>query len=149
MAFCLLVEAAGLLGPSNGPRPTGRRRSSPTFFGTCQCLVEPRSAGSSFPDVKRPPCRWSFVLLVEAVGLLGPSNGPRPTGHRRFSPMFGHAPRAARRTRNAGPHPHHIRQIKKGHPVGDPCLFGGGGGNRTRVRKSSAIGSTCLSSLLF
>ena len=31
-----------------------------------------------------------------------------------------------------------------------PCeaFFGGGGGNRTRVRKSSAIGSTCLSQSL-
>jgi len=27
--------------------------------------------------------------------------------------------------------------------------FGGGGGNRTRVRKSSAVGSTCLADLLF
>ena len=26
--------------------------------------------------------------------------------------------------------------------------FGGGGGNRTRVRKSSAIGSTCLDELV-
>ena len=39
-----------------------------------------------------------------------------------------------------------IRQNKKGHlGVTLFLLFGGGGGNRTRVRKSSAIGSTCLS----
>ena len=37
----------------------------------------------------------------------------------------------------------------KGHPLkGDPLLYGGGGGNRTRVRKHSAFGSTCLSGLL-
>ena len=37
------------------------------------------------------------------------------------------------------------RPNKKGPPAGDPSLFGGGGGNRTRVREFSAIGSTCLS----
>ena len=28
--------------------------------------------------------------------------------------------------------------------MGEACLFGGAGGSRTRVRKSSAFGSTCL-----
>ena len=38
-----------------------------------------------------------------------------------------------------------LLQTKKGHPLGDPFPFvGGGGENRTRVRKPSASRSTCL-----
>ena len=46
--------------------------------------------------------------------------------------------RSARRTRYAGSLPHPRKQTKRP-PQGRPfCLFGGGGGNRTRVRKPSA-----------
>jgi len=40
---------------------------------------------------------------------------------------------------------HTDSQNAEGPPKGDPSSFGGGGGNRTRVREPSAPGSTCLS----
>jgi len=39
-------------------------------------------------------------------------------------------------------------QAQKNHPKVVYFCFGGGGGNRTRVRKSSAFSSTCLFHLL-
>ncbi len=42
-----------------------------------------------------------------------------------------------------------IRQGKTPTENGWGSNIGGGGGNRTRVRKPSAVGSTCVSSLLF
>jgi hypothetical protein len=52
--------------------------------------------------------------------------------------------RLAGRTRNAASHPHRSAKQKGPHEAA-PSSFGGGGGNRTRVREPSAPGSTCLS----
>ena len=46
-------------------------------------------------------------------------------------------------------HPETRKHQAKKNRLSTVFLDGGGGGNRTRVRKSYAIGTTCLAGLLF
>ena len=51
-------------------------------------------------------------------------------------------------TRNADSRPYQHHKQKSPTQMGEARLFGGAGGSRTRVRKSSAFGSTCLAKSL-
>jgi len=68
-----------------------------------------------------------------------------PAAHR-FAAHFVRPKRASPRFVNPlrGLDARHGPRKHKWAPFGDPFVFGGGGGNRTHVRKSYATSSTCL-----
>jgi len=89
---------------------------------------------------KKKPDLTIGLVLVEAAGLQNTSlSCPRADIISMRSVAPGEFVKPATRilTRTTATN-------KKGLPFGSPSLFGGGGGDRTRVRKYSAIGSTCL-----
>jgi len=83
--------------------------------------------------------------MEETAGLYSYTQGVvSPSGHahlvRRFKVLESHFVEPMVRLRTISP-------IKKA-SLGPAFVIGGDGGNRTRVRKSSAFGSTCLEPFL-
>ena len=77
--------------------------------------------------------------MVETAGMLGPS-GPACGGPKSLRTILSYPNAVLIHTYATNKKPHRLA------PAG--FVIGGDGGNRTRVRKPSAIGSTCLSRVL-
>ncbi len=128
------------------PRPSGRRCAA---FGSAPGAARRTPNGGSHP----PRLKCQRATLMGDPSSFGGGGEitrhllvPRPSGRR--CAAFGSAPGAVRRTPNGGSHPTGLK-CQRATLMGDPSSFGGGGGNRTPVRGSSAFGSTCLVSLLY
>jgi hypothetical protein len=120
----------------------------PTGASTSRCSATPsvpcrtHYAASLFPRLRhQEPTLWvSSRCLVEAAGLFGLR--PHPFG--------ASASRCSKVPSGALSNPLRsfvipVTQNAKRPPDGDLSALGWwGGGNRTRVRKHSAVGSTCL-----
>ena len=85
------------------------------------------------PNVRTPAglCQSRLMAILPSFAMLKTVlKHVQPTSGRLVEP-------------EAGSHPHPLHK-QKWHPVGCHFVFGGAGGNRTRVRKSSTDSSTYL-----
>jgi len=142
--FCCLFVCG--LRPSFRERGMARREWNVTGDGQFGRLAKSAGvrtnpheyAGTGAIRQKKPQPRTVGVsLLVEAAEMLGATRLVLRSPAARWS--------NPERGFSSAPAPKKL----KAHPLrGRPLSFGGGGGNRTRVRKPSATGSTCLAASL-